>query len=166
MKPYTAGVVQSKGGHTRGNIVSGNSCRQQCFLVYDTMFPLCFSVSCFRKRFPANRQPLYSTETVSTKIKENENGYGEFKWTEERLDELTLFDERLYVCLYIMKPREYRNRREGRQGGDTVEVTRGDTGETKTFAVDDVATALGIIVARSLVYNYRALAAVTLLHLS
>ena len=141
MKPYTAGVVQSKGGHTRGN-----SCRQQCFLVYDTMFPLCFSVSCFRKRFPANRQPLYSTETVSTKIKENENGYGEFKWTEERLDELTLFDERLYVCLYIMKPREYRNR--------------------KTFAVDDVVTALGIIVARSLVYNYRALAAVTLLHLS
>ena len=57
---------------------------------------------------------------------------GEFKWTEERLDELiTLFEETTYACLYNMKPREYRNR--------------------KTFAFDDIATTLSIIVARSLV---------------
>ena len=64
----------------------------------------------------------------------------------KRVDELTLFEERLYVCLYNIKPRDYRKR--------------------KTFAVDNVATALAIIVARSLVYNYRAVAAVTRLHLS
>ena len=50
------------------------------------------------------------------------------------------------MCVYNMKPREYLNR--------------------KTFAMDDVATVLAIIVARSLVYNYRVLAAVTRLHLS
>ena len=50
------------------------------------------------------------------------------------------------MCLYNMKPRKYRDR--------------------KTFAVDDVATALGIIVARSLEYNYRAFLAVTSFHLS
>ena len=44
------------GGHTRGNIASGNSFRQQCFLVYDMPFLRCFSVSCFRTLFPANRQ--------------------------------------------------------------------------------------------------------------
>ena len=55
----------------------------------------------------------------------------EFKWTEEIVDELTLFEERLYACLYNMKSREYRNR--------------------KTFVLDDVATALSIIVVRSLV---------------
>ena len=71
---------------------------------------------------------------------------GDFKWTEERVDELTRFEERPYVCFYNMKPREYRNR--------------------KTFALDDVATELATIVARSLVYNYRVLAAVTRLHLN
>ena len=57
---------------------------------------------------------------------------GEFKWMEERVDELiTLFEERLYGCLYTLKPREYRNR--------------------KTLALDDIVTALAIIVAQSLV---------------
>ena len=57
---------------------------------------------------------------------------GEFKWTEEKVDELImLFKERPYSCLYNMKPREYRNR--------------------KTFALDNIATALSIIEARSLV---------------
>ena len=57
---------------------------------------------------------------------------GEFKWTEERVDELImLFKERPYMCLYNMKPREYRNR--------------------KTCTMDDIATALATIVARSLV---------------
>ena len=51
----------------------------------------------------------------------------EFKWTGERVDELTLFEERPYAC----KSREYRNR--------------------KTFVLDDVTTALSIIVVRSLV---------------
>ena len=61
---------------------------------------------------------------------------GEFKWMEERVDELiTLFEEeRPYACLYNMKSREYRNR--------------------KIFALDDIATALAIIVARSLVQLY------------
>ena len=57
---------------------------------------------------------------------------GEFKWTEERVDELiALFEERLYMCLYNMKPREYRNR--------------------KTLALGNIATALAIIIARLLV---------------
>ena len=56
---------------------------------------------------------------------------GEFKWTEEIVDELTLFGKRPYACLYNMKSREYRNR--------------------KTFVLDDVMTALSIIVVRSLV---------------
>ena len=55
---------------------------------------------------------------------------GEFKWVEERVDELiTLFEERPYACLYNMKPREYRNR--------------------NTFSLDDIVTALAIIIARS-----------------
>ena len=54
---------------------------------------------------------------------------GEFKWTEERVDELIMFfKERPYV--YDMKPREYKN--------------------MKTFAVDDIATVLAIIVAQLL----------------
>ena len=57
---------------------------------------------------------------------------GEFKWTEERVDELImLFKERLYACLYNMKPREYRN--------------------IKTFALDDIVTVLAIVVALLLV---------------
>ena len=55
----------------------------------------------------------------------------EFKRTEERVDELIMpFEER--PCLYNMKPREYFNRNK------------------KTSALDDIATALTIIVARSL----------------
>ena len=45
--------------------------------------------------------------------------------------QIMLFEERLYACLDNMKPSEYRNK--------------------KTFALDDIATALAIIVARSLV---------------
>ena len=56
----------------------------------------------------------------------------DYEVMEERVDELIiLFEERSYVCLYNMKSREYRNK--------------------KTFAMDDNATALAIIVARLLV---------------
>ena len=65
---------------------------------------------------------------------------------EEKVDELImLYEERPYACHYNMKPREYRNR--------------------KIFALGNIATALSIIVTRSL-DNYRVLAAVTRLHLS
>ena len=42
---------------------------RQRFFVYDAMF-LCFV---FWKLFPVNRQPLCSSETISTKIKEADN---------------------------------------------------------------------------------------------
>ena len=98
------------GGHTRGNIASGNSFRQQCFLVYDTPFPdvSLFRVSghCFQqidsrsipwKQFPRRSKKsrpvtsgqhdewIYVLPALPVcRKREREWLWGGVKWTEER----------------------------------------------------------------------------------
>ena len=64
---------------------------------------------------------------------------GELEWTEERVDKFIMhFKKRLYICLYSKKPRE--------------------CGKIKIFFLDDIVTALAIIVARLLAQLSRPLA--------